>query len=103
MPDWLKRFMGGVYGWCAHECIVASRIWCDRTIHRHQHPINWIFEKGAEGQGQVAAMFTELENHPVLSKEFRIGTWGFAGKEIVPLQAADTLAYEIFKQVEIRL
>jgi hypothetical protein len=30
----------------------------------------------------------------------RIGTWSFAGKELVPLQAADTLAYEIFKQVE---
>jgi hypothetical protein len=100
MPYWLKRFMGGVYGWCAHECIVAVRIWCNRPIRNYQHPINWVFEKGAMGQGQVAAMFTELDQHPVLSKEFRIGSWTFACKDVVPLQAADTLAYEIFKQVE---
>jgi hypothetical protein len=100
MPYWLKRFMGGVYGWCAHECVVASRIWCERPIHRHQHPINWVFEKGAEGQGQVAQMFTELDRDPILSKEYRIGTWGFACKDVVPLQTADTVAYEIFKQVE---
>jgi hypothetical protein len=100
MPDWLKRFFGGVYGWCAHECVVAARVWCERPIRRYQHPIKWFFEKGAEGQGQVAQMFTELEHHPIYSKEFRIGAWGFAGKEVVPLQAADTLAYEIFKQVE---
>jgi len=36
----------------------------------------------------------------VLGKEFRIATWSFAFKDVVPLQAADTLAYEIFKQVE---
>jgi hypothetical protein len=35
-----------------------------------------------------------------LSKEFQIGSWGFSCKNVVPLQAADTLAYEIFKQVE---
>jgi hypothetical protein len=88
-------------GWCAHECVVASsRVWCERPIRGHKHPINWVFEKGAEGQGQVAQMFTELDRDSVLSKEYRIGTWGFACKDVVPLQAADTLAYEIFKQVE---
>ncbi len=100
MPDWLKRFFGGVYGWCAHECVVASRVWCERPIRRYQHPINWVFEKGADGQAQVAQMFAELERHPLLGKEFRIGTLNFACKDVVPLQAADTLAYEIFKQVE---
>jgi len=100
MPDWLKRFFGGVYGWCAHECVVASRVWCERPIRRYRHPINWVFEKGADGQTQVAQMFAELERHPILGKEFRIGTLNFACKDVVPLQAADTLAYEIFKQVE---
>jgi hypothetical protein len=100
MPNWLKRFFGGVYGWCAHECVVASRVWCDRPIRRYKHPIDWVFEKGANGQGQVAQMFTELARDPILSKEYRIGTWGFACKNVVPLQAADTVAYEIFKQVE---
>ena len=100
MPEWLRRFFGGVYGWCAHECVVASRVWCTRPTRNYSHPINRVFEKGAEGQGQVAQMFTELDRDPVFSKEYRIGTWGFACKDVVPLQAADTLAYEIFKQVE---
>jgi hypothetical protein len=98
MPDWLKKFFGGVYGWCAHECVREVRDWCEHR--RYQHPIKWVFEKGAEGQGQVAQMFTELERHPIYSKEFRIGSWCFVGKDVVPLQAADTLAYEVFKQVE---
>ena len=100
MPGWLKSFFGGVYGWCAHECLVAARAWCERPLRRYRHPINWIFEKGADGQTQVAKMFTELNGNPILSKGFRIGTWSFACKDVVPLQAADTLAYEIFKQVE---
>lgn len=64
------------------------------------HPIHWISEKGADGQFQVKQMFAELGDSPILSKAFRIGTLDFMGKEIVPLQAADTLAYEVFKQVE---
>jgi hypothetical protein len=41
----------------------------------------------------------ELSNHPILSKAFRIRRLAFAGKETIPLQAADPLAYEIVKQV----
>jgi hypothetical protein len=100
MPDWLKRFFGGVYGWCAHECVVAVRVWCERPNRGHAHPITWAFEQGAQGQAQVLQMFTELSRDPTLKKEYRLGPISFPGKEVVPLQAADTLAYEIFKQVE---
>jgi Protein of unknown function (DUF3800) len=102
MPEWFKEFFGGVYGWCAHECVVAARVWCERSIRRYNHPINWVFEKatGIDGQRQVAQMFAELERDPIMSKEFRIGSLIFASKEVVPLQAADVLAYEVFKQVE---
>jgi len=100
MPKWLRRFSGGVYGWCAHECVAASRVWCERSIREYKHPINWVFECGAEGAGQVTEMFSQLRKEPVLGREFHIGTLSFACKDVVPLQAADTLAYEIFKQVE---
>jgi hypothetical protein len=99
-PPGAKRFFGGVYGWCAHECVVAARVWCERSNRNYRHPINWVFECGALGQGQVSEMFAQLSREPVLSKEFRIGSVRFACKEVVPLQAADTIAYEIFKQVE---
>jgi hypothetical protein len=100
MPDWLKRFFGGVYGWCAHDCVVGARVWCERPNRKYNHPLNWIFECGALGHGQVSEMFSQLGREPILSNEFRIGTVSFASKDVVPLQAADTLAYEIFKQVE---
>ena len=100
MPDWLKRFFGGVYGWCAHECIVAVRVWCERPNRGRAHPITWAFEQGADGQGQVAQMFTELSRDPNLKSAFRIGAFSFPDKTVVPLQSADVLAYEVFKQVE---
>jgi len=45
-------------------------------------------------------MFRQLRNDPEMSKEFRIGRLSFSGKAVMPLQAADVLAYEVFKQVE---
>jgi hypothetical protein len=45
-------------------------------------------------------MFAELSRDPTLKAAFRIGALSFPGKEVVSLQAADTLAYEVFKQVE---
>lgn len=102
MPSWLKRFFGGAYGWCVHDCLVAVRKWCERPNAKRGpvRPITWAFEQGAEGQGQVAALFTELANIPELKKAFRIGAFSFPGKEVVPLQAADLLAYEVCKQLE---
>jgi hypothetical protein len=40
MPNDLKRFFGGAYGWCAHSCIVGVRAWCVLPEHRHEHPMN---------------------------------------------------------------
>jgi Protein of unknown function (DUF3800) len=101
MPEWLKRFFGGVYGWCAHACLVATRVWCDRPNRQYKHPINWVFESGtSEGVGEVMEMFRQLRNDPEMRKEFRIGRLSFSGKAVMPLQAADVLAYEVFKQVE---
>jgi hypothetical protein len=100
IPDWLKRFFGGVYGWCAHDCVVGVRKWCEGPNRGRARPITWAFEQGAEGQRQVSTMFAELSRFPELKAAFRIGTLAFPGKEVVPLQAADLLAYEIFKQVE---
>ncbi len=102
MPEWLTRFFGGTYGWCAHECIVAVRKWCERPSARSRtsRPVCWAFERGAEGQHQVEAMFAELSNISELKAAFRIGALSFPDKDVVPLQAADLLAYEVFKQVE---
>jgi hypothetical protein len=29
IPDEVKGWFGGVHGWCAHDCLVATRRWYD--------------------------------------------------------------------------
>jgi hypothetical protein len=104
VPEQVRAKFGGVYGWCAHTCLVKLRIWCDRKCRRHQNPIEWVFEAGTIGHGQVHSMFDELygkqQNGRDWLHNWRIKRWSFQGKDTVPLQAADVLAYEVFKLVE---
>jgi hypothetical protein len=104
VPEAVRNKFGGVYGWCAHTCLMKLRIWCDRPCRRHANPIEWVFEAGTLGHAQVHAMFNELhanqQNRRDWMHNWRIKQWSFQGKDVVPLQAADVLAYEIFKLVE---
>ena len=45
-------------------------------------------------------MLRSLHRDPVTRKDFLIGGWGFHSKEVRPLQAANVIAYELFKQTE---
>lgn len=104
IPKEVQKKFGGVYGWCAHTCLVKLRIWCEMPGRRHTEPIQWVFEAGTLGHGQVDAMFNELfrnqQQRADWRMDWRIKGWSFQGKDIVPLQAADVLAYELFKLVE---
>lgn len=101
MPQELKIKFGGVYGWCAHELIVHARLWADARNHRK--PINWVFEAGTRGYGQVQEMFRSCYADKRFRESYRIGSCSFDSKRLVPLQVADLLAYEIFKQMENRV
>jgi hypothetical protein len=100
MPQWVKRLFGGVYGWCAHCCLVSVGRWSQ------QQPINtdisWVFEAGTTGAGQVATMFEALSEDRFGQEQLKVraDSLTFAAKSCVPLQAADTFAYEIYKHVE---
>lgn len=100
MPDHLKEMYGGVYGWCAHCCLVYARVWCEKPQRQYGDPIEFTFEAGTTGQGQVQKMFDNLRKSPIYRKDFRIGNVSFHGKTVIPLQAADVIAYEVFKQTE---
>ncbi len=94
MTPFLKRKYGGVYGWCAHECIISVAKWCEIT-HR-KGPVDWVFEQGTAGAGQVLTMFRELQK----DSEFELGNVSFGRKRLYPLQSADVIAYETYKQTE---
>jgi hypothetical protein len=100
IPDKIKKKFGGSYGWCAHACLVKVLIWCKRSCRQRIAPIDWMFEAGTIGQTQVDAMFTELYGDSRQREAWRIGKWSFEKKDVVQLQAADVLAYELFKLVE---
>ena len=97
IPESVTAKFGGVYGWCTHDCLVAMHVWYDAQGYRN--PVDWIFEAGTVGHGQVDALFQHLYDNPKTRAEYHIKGWSFQGKSLVPLQAADVLAYEVFKQV----
>ncbi len=95
VPEAMRRLIGGPYGWCAHECIAALRIWSD-TCRQHS-PIEWIFEAGTPGSGQIGMMMQALYEDEQQRRDFLIGGWSFRDKSLTPLQSADVIAYEVFK------
>lgn len=102
VPARIKQLFGGVYGWCAHECIVLARRWADKCQRGHVPPIEWVFESGTTGYGQVDKMLSELYSSRNQRLDWRIKGWSFQDKDVLPLQAADVIAYEVFKHYDIR-
>lgn len=109
IPDEVRRAFGGAYGWAALDCLVHVAKWAD--VHGYRDPIQYVFEKGAEGRHQVDRMFSVLTEPPLGSQpsvllldKLRVAGWSFAGKEsICALQAADFYAYETYKHMENRI
>jgi len=83
-----------------HECIVHAKIWAEKCQRGSVPPFQWSFEAGTIGYGQVDEMLRSLYAMPKTRALWRIGGWSFQGKEVLPLQAADVMAYEAYKYVE---
>jgi hypothetical protein len=96
-----KRFVGGPYGVAANACFmdVAKVVEPDYPSAR----IAYIFEAGAQGAGEVQKVFGWNFNNPENKERFKLLSLKFAGKEFVPLQAADILAYELGKHLPRQL
>jgi len=97
-PPILKKFYGGPYGYCAFLCVVRAKSWHDGI--KNKDPFDWIFEGGADGAEEFNTLMKALYNDPVLRRDYRVAGWGFRGKELLPLAAADTIAYEVLKFVQ---
>lgn len=103
IPSGLKKWSGGVYGFLAYTCLVGVGQWCEKSSRQHCDPIQWVFEAGTEGSHQVNQMFQATYADKVIRQRSRLGGWSFLGKDTVPLQSADLLAYECFKLVNNQL
>jgi hypothetical protein len=96
MPAHIRSGWGGSYGWCAEDCAHQIYKWAKRTGTSGK--IKFIFEKGTVGHGQVSKVFAEYATDPKWAA-LQIGGHSFEEKKLVPLQAADLLAYETYKHM----
>ncbi len=96
MPAHIKAGFGGSYGWCAEDCAHQAYKWAKRTGAPGK--LRYIFEKGTVGHGQIAKVFADYASNPRWDA-FRISGYSFEEKKLMPLQAADLMAYEVYKQM----
>jgi Protein of unknown function (DUF3800) len=89
----------GFYGWGAHGCVATLGEWCRK--YNKREPIHIVFESGTKGQEQVNRTLKILAEQPdTRHLDACRFTWTFADKSILPLQAADVVAYEFYKFIK---
>jgi hypothetical protein len=94
IPLGLQEWVGGLYGWTGMYLLGYVRRWAKEA--KYPMPVNCFFEAGAKGRHELDRLMGAAAN---IADSF-IGGWGFQKKNrIVQLQAADFLAYEIYKNV----
>lgn len=87
------------YAWCATRCLKGIVQWCE--YQGHAEPIAYVFEDGAGHNGELEKLRDDIMGSAELKAYYRMGSLGFADKETLnPLQAADMLAYEIYKEMD---
>jgi hypothetical protein len=97
LPVEFSRDWGNMYSCSAYFCTLAIDRWC--TQHNYDGPVNFVFEAGTIGAGQISTMFRALHKDLWCREQYHVGSWSFGGKDLLPLQAADTVAYEWYKLV----
>ena len=78
------------------EVVKKVRDWVAQ--HAASHEVAYFFENRAEKRGEVETMMAHIESTPRLREQFRYAQWGWVPKSHPPAQAADMLAYEIWKE-----
>jgi uncharacterized protein DUF3800 len=93
-----KDSLGNPYSLCAMICIKSLMQW--RESKNLREPIAYILEAGAKGSLEFHAAFNIARKHPQFGGGFTHGPLAlWDKKEILPLQAADIIAYECWKDV----
>jgi len=82
IPKHVQEQFGGVYGWCAQDCLVATTVWYKRNSYRN--PVQWVFEAGTIGHGQVDEMCTEFYKGDKDRSRYLIKGWSFQDKRVLP-------------------
>lgn len=93
-----KRYIGGPYGAAVGMCFlnVAERL---KPLYPSAR-VSYIFERGAKGAGDVAKAFEMNYSDDETREQFKLQSFRFDDKrKCAPLQAADILSYELYRQI----
>jgi hypothetical protein len=97
-----KRYSGGPYGLAATSCFMDASRAIEPT--GSDAKIAYIFEGGVKGKGQVMKAFDRSYEDAEVRKKHRLLSLGYKDKrDFRPLQAADILAYELYRHLPIQL
>ena len=89
------------YTFCLEKCLSNIKRWADRKLlYSKKHQIEYIFEHGNSYRGEVTTLFQKIEMDASIKRQFRVSKLEFGDKYVFPLNAADMLAYETFKEME---
>lgn len=98
----IRRKSGGPYGLAA-TCLFMDVAKLAKALPGDPH-IAYTFESGAQGVGQVAKLFQDNYTDVNSRRDLRLLSLTFADKrDMAPLQAADLLAYELYKHLPRQL
>jgi hypothetical protein len=92
-------YAAGVFG-----CLNLVKIWADK--YSRNDPIRYVFEEGAVGRDEAEKMLRRLKKSDPDRAAYRLNGFSFESKDhpdFVPLQAADFLAYEGYRQLDNRV
>jgi len=96
ITEWRRDNFGSPYNFCLKMCLSQVTFWAQRF--ERKEPIAYIIEHGAGYNHEINKSFRETFANEKMRKFFRLGSLTFDDKKrALPLQAADILAYEVWK------
>lgn len=98
ITDQYREDIGSIYTLCANVCLRGVHNWAGENAR--DEPIAFVFEQGAEHCKEILEAFSKAQKDPQFSVNFKLASLKFENRrEVIPLQVADLLAYEVWKNV----
>ena len=101
---WARSLGESFYAAGVYICLNLVSLWAEEF--NRTSPILYIFENGAQGKEEARQLIEEFKSTAHLRKRHLIHDYAFEDKKqpnFVPLQAADFLAYESYRQLDNRV
>jgi hypothetical protein len=96
ITEWRREGFGSPYNFCVKLCLSLISFWAQK--YERKEPIAFVIEHGAGYNGELTASFNGIFANEQMRQYLRLGSLTFVDKKMaLPLQAADLLAYEVWK------